>query len=93
VVRVAKGSPKDPPALETLTLQVTDADGLVVSTSQTVEVPAASPSPIDPRGTPYGTVAVEWIGATGCGNLPQMAANVSGFSSRFTSAGLAPSFS
>jgi hypothetical protein len=79
--------------LETLTLQVTDADGLTVTVSETVEVLVASAEPIDFRGTPYGTVGVEWIGAAGCGDLPRMAANVSGFSSRFTSAGLAPSFS
>lgn len=85
---------------ESLSLYVTDADGLVATASEriVVELTAARPDEEGarpPPGTPpngggFGVVGAEWVGL--CGGLDKAAANVEGLLDRFRSAGIEPSF-
>jgi hypothetical protein len=78
---------------ETLSLQVTDADGLVATAARTVEV---TPAPGGRRRAPsardgqQGTFGTEWVGT--CGGLDKAAANVDGLVGEFRSAGMDAKF-
>jgi hypothetical protein len=83
---------------ESLSLYVTDADGLVATASERIVVaPTAAPPEESrpPPGTPpsgggFGVVGAEWVGL--CGGLDHSAANVEGLLDRFKAAGIEPSF-
>lgn len=79
-------------APETLSLYVSDADGLVSTASSTFEVtpaPATREQDPGPEGV-QGTIGTEWIGT--CGGLDAAAANVDGFVNGFKSAGIGATF-
>lgn len=84
-------------AVETLTLYVTDANGLTAKVAETALVApeftklaagAGAPSLIG--GSPYGSIGTEWIGS--CGGLGGSAGNAGGFVSRFASSGINATF-
>ncbi|MCC6552018.1 MAG: hypothetical protein IT372_03215 [Polyangiaceae bacterium] len=80
---------------ETLTLYVTDANGLTAKAAETVLVtPQAMSATGDQQGlvggSPWGSVGTEWIGT--CGGLGGSAGNAGGFVNQFQSSGISAQF-
>ncbi|AUX23422.1 hypothetical protein SOCEGT47_039470 [Sorangium cellulosum] len=82
---------------ETLSLYVTDANGLVATASRTIPVLRAAPGGEAPRAPVpapdedgRGVVGAEWVGR--CGGLDHSAANVDGLLKRFEAGGVTPRF-
>jgi hypothetical protein len=78
---------------ETLTLRVTDANGLTATVAETSLV--SSTMSVAAMGNPqrlpaFGSIGTEWVGE--CGNLSGSAGNVEGFVSRFLAEGMAAQF-
>jgi hypothetical protein len=83
------------PTAETLTLYVTDANGLSAKVAETALVqPVVSKAVAEEQsligGSPFGTIGTEWIGT--CGGLGGSAGNAGGFVSRFASSGISTAF-
>jgi hypothetical protein len=90
---VAGRAPQAAP--ETLTLYVTDANGLTVKVAETAIVqPVVTNAIAEDQsligGAPTGTVGTEWIGT--CGGLSGSAANAAGFVNRFAASGVYAAF-
>lgn len=84
-------------AEETLTLYVTDADGLVARATETTFMGATgapqqlvSSTDTQQQLSPWGTIGTEWIGT--CGGLGGSAGNAGGFVNRFSASGIAAQF-
>jgi hypothetical protein len=83
------------PVNETLSLYVTDANGLTAKAAETTlvkpEAPGAAANQQDLiGGSPFGSVATEWIGT--CGGLNGSAGNAGGFVNRFQASGITAQF-
>lgn len=95
---VAGSGPGARGSTETLSLYVTDADGLMATASRTIpmlrEAPGGDEGPRAPVPAPNegtrGVVGAEWVGR--CGGLEQAAANVDGLLKRFAAGGVEPRF-
>lgn len=78
---------------ETVSLLVTDANGLTFRAAEAVKVSPALAGAASVQavgGTPLGSVGTEWVGT--CGGLGGSAANAAGFVSRFQASGIGAQF-
>ncbi|WP_437804859.1 DUF6345 domain-containing protein [Sorangium sp. So ce1078] len=91
-VRIAPGGSGLRGETETLSLYVTDADGLVATAARRLSFARAagpeapSPPPSPPGGEGRAVVGAEWVGL--CGGLDHSAANVEGLLKRFRTGGV-----
>jgi hypothetical protein len=81
---------------ETLTLYVTDANGLVARATETTFMSASASQQLtastdtQQQLSPWGSIGTEWIGT--CGGLGGSAGNAGGFVNRFSASGIAATF-